>query len=195
MTWTLAVAENGLFFALRRAFVVISFVIRPTNWKIIQWACAKLWTLSSANDFHTFASGHTAISVCFSVCATYGYSVLFTSTPLGGSTRSWLFVRFLSFLGLLPNLFALLPAGVVAFDSRKRVAVCLAYSPWFGAVTNWTWALAFTLNGLATAFCQTLVHVGFAVFSTNFFLFLLQASITGLLLSTRTLALAFNLLA
>lgn len=45
------------------------------------------------------------------------------------------------------------------------------------------------------AFCQTLVHVGFAVFSTNFFLLLLQASITGLLLSTRTLALAFNLLA
>lgn len=43
-----------------------------------------------------------------------------------------------------------IPAGVVAFDSRKRVAVCLAYSPWFGAVTNWTWALAFTLNGLAT---------------------------------------------
>lgn len=42
-----------------------------------------------------------------------------------------------------------IPAGVVAFDSRKRVAVCLAYSPWFGAVTNWTRTLAFTFNGLA----------------------------------------------
>lgn len=45
------------------------------------------------------------------------------------------------------------------------------------------------------AFCQTLVHVGFAVFSTNFFLFLLQTSITATLFWTRTLALAFNLLA
>lgn len=43
-----------------------------------------------------------------------------------------------------------IPARVVAFDSRKRVAVCLAYSPWFGAVANWTRTLAFTFNGLAT---------------------------------------------
>lgn len=43
-----------------------------------------------------------------------------------------------------------IPAGVVAFDSRKRVAICLAYCPWFGAVTNWTRTLAFALNGLAT---------------------------------------------
>lgn len=38
--------------------------------------------------------------------------------------------------------------GVVVFDFRKRVVVCLVYSLWFGVVINWIWVLVFIFNGL-----------------------------------------------